>query len=75
MSSFKGLGIGIPLGKDPGKEDIDGLLDAFATGTVFVVPALSSAEASLCCGEAGEKEKESAQGTMLEPICGGESSS
>ena len=26
--------------------------------------ALSSAEASLCCGEAGEKEKESARGTM-----------
>ena len=25
---------------------------------------LSSAEASLCCGEAGEKEKESARGTM-----------
>ena len=26
--------------------------------------SLSSAEASLCCGEAGEKEKESARGTM-----------
>ena len=26
--------------------------------------ALSSAEASLCCGEAGEKEKESARGTI-----------
>ena len=26
---------------------------------------LSSAEASLCCGEAGEKEKESARGTMV----------
>ena len=26
--------------------------------------ALSSAEASLCCGEAREKEKESARGTM-----------
>ena len=25
---------------------------------------LSSAEASLCCGEAGEEEKESAQGRM-----------
>ena len=28
------------------------------------VGALSSAEASLCCGEAGEKEKESARGTI-----------
>jgi len=27
--------------------------------------ALSSPETSLCCGEAGEKEKESAQGTMV----------
>ena len=26
--------------------------------------SLSSAEASLCCGEAGDKEKESARGTM-----------
>ena len=26
--------------------------------------ALSSAEGSLCCGEAGEKEKESARGTI-----------
>ena len=26
--------------------------------------SLSSPEASLCCGEAGEKEKESAGGTM-----------
>ena len=27
-------------------------------------PSVSSAEASLCCGKAGEKEKESARGTM-----------
>ena len=31
--------------------------------------ALSSAEAFLCCGEAGEKEKESARGdTQREPL-------
>ena len=30
----------------------------------FNVMSLSSAEASLCCGEAGEKEKDSARGTM-----------
>ena len=29
-----------------------------------IIKTLSSAEASLCCGEAGEKEKESARGTM-----------
>ena len=34
------------------------------TGDLLSLRALSSAEASLCCGEAGEKEKESAQGTM-----------
>ena len=42
---------------------------------------LSSAEASLCCGEAGEKEKERARGTTIiaifieissENLCGGE---
>ena len=30
----------------------------------FEFAPLSSAEASLCCGEAGEKEKESARGMM-----------
>ena len=33
------------------------------TGDLLSLRALSSAEASLCCGKAGEKEKESARGT------------
>ena len=30
----------------------------------FALVSLSSAETSLCCGETGEREKESARGTM-----------
>ena len=35
-----------------------------ATAWSFASGTLSSAEDSLCCGEAGEKEKERARGTM-----------